>query len=359
VRIIRAGDTGEDVRDVHRRLVALHHGIDATEQIDGLFGPTTEAAVRSFQAERRLPVDGLIGPDTWSQLVEAGYALGDRVLYLRYPFLRGDDVRELQWRLNALGFDAGREDGILGRETDSGIREFQRNVGQTIDGIVGPETVAAVARLRPDDAAPSRAVVREAEAVRVMRDSLAGAVVAVDPGRWPSEEQHSIAAASTALALAGALAAELERRDAKPVLLVEGGVDVDPSPSERAAHANAAGAAVCVSFHPAREREGRDAGLGCAYFGTGRTYSPAGERLAELILSRLREPLGTPDRGARRLAISILRETRMPAVLVEPGDLDDAADAARLAEGRTRGAVVAAIADAIEEFLGPFGEREA
>ena len=149
MRIIRAGDVGEDVRDVQQRLITLGTPIDPGE-LDGRFGPSTEAAVRSFQGERRLPVDGLVGPDTWAQLVEAGYELGDRALYLRYPFQRGDDVRALQRELNALGFDAGREDGILGRETDRAIRDFQRNMGQALDGIVGPETVSSLARLRPD-----------------------------------------------------------------------------------------------------------------------------------------------------------------------------------------------------------------
>lgn len=40
--------------------------------VDGRFGPGTETAVRSFQASRNLPVDGIIGPNTWRALVSTG-----------------------------------------------------------------------------------------------------------------------------------------------------------------------------------------------------------------------------------------------------------------------------------------------
>src|SRR3712207_8755159 len=59
-----------------------------------------------------------------------------------------------------------------------------------------------------------------------------------------------------------------------------------PTPSERAAAANAAGATVCLSIHVGGEgTEGL--GAACAYFGTATTHSPGGKRLAELIQARL------------------------------------------------------------------------
>ena len=133
MRTFRRGDSGEDVRDVQHRLVALGASIDPSE-LGGTFGFSTEAAVRAFQQRRGLLVDGVVGSETWDELVEAGFVVGDRTLYLRHPYFRGDDVRALQRRLNALGFDAGREDGIFGPRSDRAVREFQRNTGRDPDG---------------------------------------------------------------------------------------------------------------------------------------------------------------------------------------------------------------------------------
>lgn len=41
-----------------------HRGWDI--DVDGLFGPKTEEVVRKFQAEKRLAIDGKIGPQTWA-----------------------------------------------------------------------------------------------------------------------------------------------------------------------------------------------------------------------------------------------------------------------------------------------------
>jgi peptidoglycan hydrolase-like protein with peptidoglycan-binding domain len=67
-------------------------------------------------------------------LVEAGWRLGDRLLVLAAPQLRGDDIAELQDSLNQLGFDCGRPDGIFGPATMRALEDFQRNGGLTPDG---------------------------------------------------------------------------------------------------------------------------------------------------------------------------------------------------------------------------------
>ena len=60
-----------------------------------------------------------------------------RILLLRTPLMRGQDVADLQ---RALGFTADRIDGIFGRETDRAVRTLQRERGMIIDGKVGPDT---------------------------------------------------------------------------------------------------------------------------------------------------------------------------------------------------------------------------
>jgi N-acetylmuramoyl-L-alanine amidase len=310
VRIFRLGDRGPEVHDIQQRLVALGGRVDPPE-LDGTFGPSTEAAVRAFQAGRSLKVDGLVGPDTWGQLVEAGYRLGDRTLYLRSPQHRGDDVRTLQRKLNVLGFDAGKEDGLFGPRTDGALREFQRNVGDEPDGIAGIETLAALERMRPSESGPSRAMVREAESVRAMRSSIEGQVVAIDP------EGGSDEARVASYAAAVALADELVAMGAKPVLLR--GEDDDPSASERARSANEMGASVCVSLHVSTGDP--EAPLTCSYFGSAATHSPAGKRLAELAAEELERELGCAM-SVERLTGTILRETRMPAVQIETSQAD-------------------------------------
>src|SRR5919202_3433951 len=63
--IVRQGDQEHPVRTLQYLLRARGQSIAA----DGIFGPKTEAAVRDFQGDRGLAVDGGVGPNTWSALI--------------------------------------------------------------------------------------------------------------------------------------------------------------------------------------------------------------------------------------------------------------------------------------------------
>src|SRR6266540_1825541 len=291
---IRPGARGDDVRDVQTRLAALGYPMDPEEH--GVFGHATESAVREFQQRRQLLVDGLVGEDTWQELVEAEDAvlLSDRVLYLRYPFYRGDDVRGLQARLNLLGFDTGREDGIFGERADLAVRDFQRNVGLVPDGIVGPVTLDALLRLRPVGPGPGRAMVREAEVMSRMSATLEGSRIAVDAGHGPGDPgavgPTGLAEADATPLMAMALVEELSLRGAEPFLVrAEGDT---PSAADRARAANDRGAEILVSLHLNSHDDAKAEGALCFYYGRERYVSRAGQRLAELIQEELTSRLG-------------------------------------------------------------------
>ncbi len=343
MRIFRLGDAGPEVGDIQDRLCALGASIDDAER-GGTFGTSTDAAVRAFQGDRLLRVDGLVGPDTWGQLVEAGYRLGDRTLYLHSPLHRGDDVRTLQRKLNVLGFDAGREDGLLGRNTDRAVREFQRNVGQEPDGIVGLHTISTLERMRPDERGPSRAVVREAEELSQRPASGRGQIVAIDGGAADALEAGDVVVRDIALAIADHLAMV----GCKPATL-GGEPGAQSQASDRAREANSLGATMCISLHLASGSPDAS-GPTCSYFGSATTHSPAGMLLAQLILDELEGQLGVHGR-LQRLTGAMLRETRMPAVQIEPAFITNESEAARLADPAHRRRIARAIASGVQRFF--------
>ena len=63
---------GNDVLAVQRSL--RRQGFASVGQPDGLFGAATERAVRTFQAQAGLRVDGIVGPLTWNRLLAPGSA---------------------------------------------------------------------------------------------------------------------------------------------------------------------------------------------------------------------------------------------------------------------------------------------
>lgn len=352
MRTIRKGDRGQAVQDVQGRLAALGFRIDQSELEEDRFGDSTHLVVRTFQQRRGLISDGLVGRQTWQELVEAGYALGDRVLYLRYPYFRGDDVRSLQARLNLLGFDPGREDGIFGDRTARGVREFQRNVGLSPDGIVGATTLQALDRLRPPVEGPGRTSVRETESVR-SGGSLEGRHVAVDPGHGPSAPgavgPGGLAEAEATFAIAERLAAELEARGARPLLLRAAGED--PAEEERIARANDAGVDAVVALHMNSHADPSAEGASAYYFGSTGAVSEDGRALAEAIQDEIIGRLGMKDGRTHPKSFPLLRETAMPAVHVEPCFITNPREERLLSEGKLPHDLALAIADALGRFF--------
>ncbi|HHV97313.1 MAG TPA: spore cortex-lytic enzyme [Clostridiaceae bacterium] len=69
---------------------------------------------------------------------------GESTEVLSYYGSRGQEVINIQTKLKRWGYYKGEIDGIFGRLTYQAVREFQRKNGLKVDGIVGPETLAAL-----------------------------------------------------------------------------------------------------------------------------------------------------------------------------------------------------------------------
>jgi N-acetylmuramoyl-L-alanine amidase len=259
----------------------------------------TAAAVRLFQADHGLRADGVCETATWAALVEAGRTLGERLLYYGgRRMLRGEDVASLQRQLSALGFDAGRVDGIFGPETHAALCEFQRNVGLPDDGICGPATVQLLRRYA--------AKVTGQVMVEELRERLR-----------LSDAPRTLRGWRVAVGEPGGLASlcEAVRR-----ALVRAGADTltlhDPDESAQASQANTAGVHAYVGL---RLDPGLDGCRTSFFLGHNGFYSEAGRHLALLLHETVSEHLGIPCAGCRGTRTPILRQTRMPAAAVEVG----------------------------------------
>ena len=144
---IREGAIGAAVEDIQARLAALGYEAEATERGERIFGPSTAAAVARFRLDHGLSLGTVVDSDTWLTLVDEGYRMGDRTLYLRLPNLHGADVRQLQTCLNILGFSCGEPDGYYGVHTEAAVKQFQESQGQLADGMAFPDTFDAIERL--------------------------------------------------------------------------------------------------------------------------------------------------------------------------------------------------------------------
>ncbi|MPY44767.1 peptidoglycan-binding protein, partial [Streptomyces phyllanthi] len=65
--LTRRGNSGKRVLQVQCILTKRGYGVGSSG-VDGEFGPGTESAVRSFQADKGLAVDGIVGRETWVAL---------------------------------------------------------------------------------------------------------------------------------------------------------------------------------------------------------------------------------------------------------------------------------------------------
>ena len=166
-RVLAPGDRGIGVRDLQYYLnfVAYFDQNIPSVSSDGVYGEQTRVAVEAFQRAEGLPVDGVVGRDTWNALVRRydrllatlPESVGDEsedIYPGRYLSLgqSGADVRNLQRLINRAAeknpyIPSVTVDGDFGEATLAAVRAVQENNGIDPGGVVGPVTWELIRQL--------------------------------------------------------------------------------------------------------------------------------------------------------------------------------------------------------------------
>ena len=265
-------------------------GLVSTSDALDIYGDGTAALVESFQHSRGLPLTGGVDFTTWDRLIEAGWRLGYRLLFLMRPALRGDDVAELQVRLAQLGFNPGRIDGIFGAKTEEALADFQRNCALDAHGTLTRTTLTEMIRMTSVNEV--RSLVNDARDLAGFYDVNAGPLVLC--GRSP-------------------LLPLLERilGDVTTVIVL-----AEESPEAVAAFANTHEASFVLSLQTLTHLDG----VLLHYWASYRSHSRRGEQLASAIASAFTRSQHLPRVEVTGMALPILRETKMITLHIEHGE---------------------------------------
>lgn len=361
MQLIRRGDTSPAGLEVRATLVDLGllpaSPTPSPDQV--IFDAACELALREFQQSRGLIADGIVGSETWRALVAARWRLGDRILNLSLsdPMV-GDDVHQLQERLLEMGYDVGRIDGVLGQRTEHALVEFQRDCGLVGDGVFGPSSMRALARLGRKVVGGRPQLLRESAKLDHSGPALQGKRVVIDPGCSGDDTIVTTVDGQswTGTKLCYDLALRLEGRFAAAGVQshLTRGADSNPSSIQRAHFANEVGADVLISLNTDRHPNPEANGVATYHFGTGSgVSSTVGERLAGLVQREIVARTGALDCRTHSKTWEILRLTRMPAVQVEIGYLTSSTDLERLGRADFRDAIADAILVAVQRIFLP------
>lgn len=144
---LRFGDVSDQVKQMQKSLTSLGYDTNGT---DGKYGKGTQRAVRLFQQNNGLKIDGIAGSSTLARLYSgnaagAGTTSGSggssSTTTLRFGD-NGSAVKEMQQALSALGYGTNGIDGKYGNGTRDAVKRFQKANNLTADGIAGAKTLA-------------------------------------------------------------------------------------------------------------------------------------------------------------------------------------------------------------------------
>jgi N-acetylmuramoyl-L-alanine amidase len=348
--LARPGDSGQVVTEVIASLARLGLLRNSPTSFDS----DVASALSHFQQSRGLSATGVLTRSTYLALEEARWRLGDRNLsLLPSALMRGDDVTTLQQRLTEMGFDCGRVDGIYGPLTEVAVKEFQKQVGVSADGIVGVGTYKALIRLTGTVKGGAPSSLRDEYLVRRRGPALNGKIVVIDPSFGGSArgcEAFGLHESQIVLDVAQRLEGRLNALGVRTFLTR--GKETNPSELERIEFANKSGADLVLSLHLEHHKNPIASGVATYYYGseTHEVHSVVGEKLATLIQREISARTDLVNCRTHARTWELLRLTKAPAIRVDLGYLTNEADATKLARAAFRDTLAEALVVSIQRL---------
>ncbi|MBD8507031.1 peptidoglycan-binding protein [Hoyosella sp. G463] len=356
---LRLGDSGPAVAEARLRLVSLGflHDDGDLEEARSVFDSVLDTAVRAFQQQRGLLVDGIVGKATSRALQEAGYRLGARILayHVSAPQF-GDDVAALQTRLQDLGFYTDMIDGYFGPGTHSALSSYQREFGLVVDGICGPETLRSLEMLGARVTGGSPHAILAEEVVRQSGPKLRNKRIIIDPGLGGETTgitvegpRGSLTEAEILWDLANRIEGRMGATGMETFLSRPRGKC--PSVMDRAEMANSLNADLIISLQCAHSDSSTAKGVATFHYGVPNgSESTIGAVLAGFLQREIVARTGMLDCRSHGRSWDILRLTRMPAVQIDVGYVTSPEDVAMLADPRMRDVIAEAVVVAVKRL---------
>jgi len=191
-----------------------------------------------------------------------------------------------------------------------------------------------------------------------------GKTIIIDPGHGGKDggaQGNSLSEKDINLAVGLAMATEATARGLVPVMTRDG--DYFQTLAYRSDQIAANNASVFVSIHSnSNGKANSTSGVEVYYH----KYDPNSRTLGQLVIDNMCGRSGIPNRGVRsdttlyKSGLYVLRNSTVPAILVEVGYMNHSSDAARLSDANFQKQMAKAIVDGVVTYLGgPLGQDDA
>ncbi|HLR80895.1 MAG TPA: peptidoglycan-binding protein [Bacillota bacterium] len=289
------GKRHEDTKELKQHLNKLGFG---NIKVTTLFGSFMEKRMKDFQDYYGLKAHGIADSRTLEKLDEI----------LSTPFQLGkrhDDTIKLKKKLNELGYSGIKETTLYGSFTEKRVKEFQADHNLPVSGIVDEKTLEALrnAEPAPIETTPDP----NQEIIKIFLDPGHG-------GHDPGAKAHGLSEKDVVLDIALETARYLTRNYTGVEIKLSRTTDEFIPLEERAQMANRWGADYFVSLHN-NSFDGSAHGFE-SYIYSGNVSNDTVEKQKQMH-EYIANEIGVRDRGMKKANFSVLRNTQMPAILLE------------------------------------------